>query len=465
MKTHKLIFIIILATFVVLTITFITTLLFNDDIVSNSCEVTGTVQYANETLFPIDCPGVMGQTESGYINRQGEIVLSDNKWTYTGFFNDDNLAIVENSRYQSAIVNKLGEYILDFEYNHIKYLGHSMYFIIKNNEENYLGSYQDKQMTLELIDYEWVYPFSEGLAAIKTSDEKIGFINVQREMVIDPTYDYHPKLDFIFHNNYVTLMKDEKYGVINQNEDKIVEFEYDYIESNELNKEYIKYQDKDNGLWGIMDDSYNIVIKASYKLMGSISDQLVAVSVDGESYAFFDLEHMIRTEFIYQKVESSLYQKSYNYFVNDMAVVSFDGETFNLINKSYQPLLEESVQGIRILNNEIVVLLREGDLVEILNINTKESIEMLYMDVELYPEFDLIAISVESNVEGSTLFKLMTPEGEPVLPDLSIYEDMTLITIENKKYLQFRGLMNGKRFSSYINENLEIVWQPTGKEN
>ena len=72
--------------------------------------------------------------------------------------------------------------------------------------------------------------FHEGLAFIE-KDKKVGVINKMGEIVVEPTYDAIPCLNFLrYMNGFAIVQKNGKYGFIDKKGKEIVSCEYEEAE-------------------------------------------------------------------------------------------------------------------------------------------------------------------------------------------------------------------------------------------
>jgi WG containing repeat len=443
----------------------VTSLLMKEDIqlIPNRkvCAVDPDLEFTDtDNLLPIKCStvNIMNPVHYAYINLDGQIFLSDTNWNYASLYEDNQLAIV-SSGLLSGIIDKQGHYIQDISFNHIHYIGHNYYFL-QLDETNYMGHYKEteKIFHIEISEYEWVYDFSDGLAAVKTSDDKIGYIDTNLELVIDPNFDYLTELHYQFHNGYVILIQDNRYGIINQSNDIIFDFEYENLSF--VNEEYIVFEQ--NQLKGLMSITGDIILPASYTAIGKISDNgIVAISLDGETYAFYNITTgQLLTDYQYFQIADYKFVNTYHYFKDGYAITSLDGRTYQLINQDFEPVLEYGVKGIKIINENTVILLTAEDHYQIYHINTGERMNIEAKDLEVYPEFGIIAIGIEYNEEGTTVFQLINFKGEVIFPQLKIYDDMNIRVVSNKSYLQFSGEYKGNVFTSYLTEDHKVLWLP-----
>lgn len=424
------------------------------------CKTEQINQDLEGILFPVRClSGFLGSTyHYAYVNLDGNVVLDDPSWDYAGWFEDNGLAIIGQKRYFN-LINKFGEIMLDEAFKHIHYLGHNYYFM-QTLDQNFIAKYENNRFHFEITEYTWIYEFSEGLAAFKTDTDQIGYINLALEVVISPQYDYDIFLSnqyrFQFQDGRSILKQNSKYGMIDQNNEVVISFEYDLLRQN---SDY--YEIEKGGLKGLLNHNLEWILGCNYAALGKVApNNFVAVSRDGIHYAFFNLQtREYLTDNQYYDIADYHRVNHYHDFQYPFVITSLDQEKYQLLNHHFQPLLEESVEILKIINQEYVVLGSNSNF-KVLNVALNQATMLQGLDVEVYPDFPLVAVAFDIDPEGVTLFQLFDLTGELLYPDLIIYDQMELKIIAGQEYLLFTGELQGKAFSSYLTKDLNILWLP-----
>lgn len=430
------------------------------------CQVNGKVISTLEILLPISCSnaGLFDNVYYGYANVRGEIVLLDKSWIHTTPFNDHYFAIVTNNENQDAIINKKGRIIMDFNYDEIIYLGEKMYFLKKINETDekyYLGTYINGKINIKEVYYNFIYDFNEGLAAvISNNNDKIGYINEEGELIIPAIYDKNTMISHQFLKNRAVVIFNGKYGVIDKDNKTIIPFIYDYIQPVNKEEGFIKF--KRNSKYGFMNYSYEEIIPPVYQSISSDSEGIAAVSVDDENFAFFEIElKQLLTKFWYKRAISSSFINNYNYYQYGYAVVTKNGESFNLVNKEGEYILYRDYLGIKVINKDYIVVKDSDFLYHVININNMEIVcTFEAFDILVYKGYPFVSVCSENNEEGATMYKLYDLSGEEIVENLKVNEYMMGVNIEGHNFLYFNGEKDGHLFSSYINEENELLFQP-----
>lgn len=112
--------------------------------------------------------------------------------------------------------------------------------------------------------YKRAWHFSEGLAAVMTEDNKIGFINYNNEIVIPAEYDYIDGCEYIFKNGFCVVMDKDTFneGAIDTKGRIVIPIEFDDISLNTISNTWTL--SKDNK-YGLADENMNIVFEPVYK--------------------------------------------------------------------------------------------------------------------------------------------------------------------------------------------------------
>ena len=133
-------------------------------------------------------------------------------------------------------------------------------------------------------DYEKAWVFSDGLAAVM-KDGKVGFINVDNELVIPFQFDYSSNrwgdTGYLFHDGYCVMTnKDGKFGLIDISGNWVVEPEYDELWNAHKTGNRIVVND---GKHGVLDSCGNVVYPTEYFYIDIWEDGFV-LTKDGRKW-------------------------------------------------------------------------------------------------------------------------------------------------------------------------------------
>lgn len=164
----------------------------------------------------------------------------------------------------------------------------------------------------EANDYRKAWVFSEGLAAVK-KDGKVGFINVENEVVIPFQFDYSDRcrmwdFAYLFHNGYCIMTnKEGDLGLIDKDGNWVVEPAYDEIWAPHSSGYRVIIK---NGKHGVLDSNYAVVYPVEYGHIDIISDGFV-LTKDGKRWQE-DFEGNITQPFMFDGTYYLKYPNGYD---------------------------------------------------------------------------------------------------------------------------------------------------------
>lgn len=226
----------------------------------------------------------------GYINANGEVVLSIGYGVTTNF-GKNGLAVVErNGRFE--IINDSGECLATKEYGELSNTLSGVEYA-KNGLSSYYGDYINEKMgymnekgeTVISPKFLVAMDFNDnGLALARVSrSDKYGYIDETGEFVIAPQFD---EASYIFANNGTACVKlNGKYGFISETGNIVIDPQFD-----------MAYTFSDSGIARVeIDDKYGyiseqgeLIIPAQFDAAGDFSASgYAAVMIDGK-YGFIN---------------------------------------------------------------------------------------------------------------------------------------------------------------------------------
>ncbi|HEY9115116.1 MAG TPA: WG repeat-containing protein [Bacteroidales bacterium] len=187
---------------------------------------------------------------------------------------------------------------------------------------NYYGDYviiDNNGIILTQNKYNEIYPFSEGIAAVLSKGNKVGFIDSNGNEIIPCKYDYNELDKYRFSEGRAFVRSGDSYGYIDITGKTVIDFQYSkafhfqdgFALVRDKNKAYCliepdgkvivtlvgctDYHDSSEGLiglkiegkWGFLDKTGNEVIPFIYDYAGQFSEGLVSV-VKGKKEMFID---------------------------------------------------------------------------------------------------------------------------------------------------------------------------------
>ena len=184
----------------------------------------------------------------GYINLNGDIVIPANYYGIEPFLNGQ--AVVYDKYFNKTIISPLLK-----KYTGENLISEGLTVASKNGKYGFIDEKENIKINLTFED---AWNFKNGRARIK-QDGKIGFIDNKGKMVIPAKFDYFV-LDSS-HDAYIGTING-KQGLYTLEGEEIVSPIYDSI--------YSKHKDgltvfAENGLKGLLDKDYNVLLNATYE--------------------------------------------------------------------------------------------------------------------------------------------------------------------------------------------------------
>ncbi len=212
--------------------------------------------------------------KSGYINRNGEVVIPikydglgsfreglagaevNGKWGFLDKYNNviidfqyddissfnEGLAVVESGK-KLSYIDKTGHVVFELKYEFASAFNDGVAKVgISTVEGTRYGIIDRLGREIALLEYETINDFDEGLAGVKKNG-KWGFINLRGQEVIIPQYDdydqkhiehYSSNVNYYrdfytFRDGVTSVRKNGKWGFINYEGREVIPLEYDWV--------------------------------------------------------------------------------------------------------------------------------------------------------------------------------------------------------------------------------------------
>lgn len=206
-----------------------------------------------------------------YINLDGDIIFDP---IYDNVRDFNNGQAVVNYKGKWGLIDQNSKVLVPFEYKELSsfYKGKA---IAKTFEDQYLiiGLNND---TLAQLNYQEVYPFSEGLASIKT-ETGWGYINTEGKVTIKPEY----QSVMSFNKSKALVNRYGKKGVIDPSGKVILPLEFDQLS---IHDNY--YRTFKNGAWSLLDQKGKAIFDKTYSFLGIPKDEKVLIKDKSQIYIY-----------------------------------------------------------------------------------------------------------------------------------------------------------------------------------
>jgi len=223
--------------------------------------------------------------KSGYIDTHGkEVIALTDKYSYDNF--SEGLAAVSQSD-KYGFIDKNGNIVIPIKYEVQSEMGETSSFheglamIINNGKCGFIDT---KGTEVISCKYDNASDFSEGLSCVMKG-EKYGYIDKSGKEIIPFVFDSAGS----FSEGFAIVNKGDKDYFINKEGNEAFSCAYDGRLENFHNGLAVvtNYREGDF-IYGVIDTSGKEIVPCKYAYMGTFSEGLTVVSLDGEIYGFID---------------------------------------------------------------------------------------------------------------------------------------------------------------------------------
>lgn len=230
------------------------------------------------------------------------------------------------------------------------------------------------------LQYEKAWIFSEGLACVKKGDV-LGFIDGRGETVLPFRFpyfkEYAKSTDFVFRDGTCAMYDSTgKCGLINKEGEWVLSPRYDYI-----NKPLAGFRIfKQDGLFGVLGDSLQVLLPARYDWIDILSDGFVVRDKENnQSLIAYDGKTVLNP-LVYYTVELLNYVSGYGEGGEEIRALSEYksyriGNSYGLMDKNGKPVTKAIYSVIRALPGDLfycdledpqysVILTNKGEVVD-----------------------------------------------------------------------------------------------------
>ncbi|MBN2897738.1 MAG: WG repeat-containing protein [Clostridia bacterium] len=234
---------------------------------------------------------------------------------------------------------------------------------------------EDGQVALSLPEYDWVAPFSEGLAIVEKNG-KYGYINTSGEVVIPIKYDDADN----FVDGAAEVYAFSSYYSIDKEGKKIPGSSYDdyygYDSDSEDEAAYYTITVDDYGPMGLIERATNkVVLEPVYDYINYLGHDLYELSDDNYDYGFYNAKTASLIEPQYE---------DYNVdFDRNIIVVYNDDYTCGVITTEGKTILDAVYDDITVDGRKLMVT-EKGATMGLVTLNGKVVLEDQYEGISYY---------------------------------------------------------------------------------
>ena len=279
---------------------------------------------------------------------------------------------------------KLKELNMSAKYNKVRYIGEERFVVGEN--ENRLIDINDK--LIKSLNYQFVYPFSEGLAKVE-ADGRFGYIDKEGKEVVSPKYEDAED----FREGLAAVKADGRYGYIDKEGKEVVSPKYKWAIDFSEGLAMVEA----DGKYGYIDKEGKEVVSPKYEDAGDFSGGLARVEADGK-WGYIDKEG--------KEVVSPKYEGADD-FSEGLAEVKADGK-WGCIDKEGKEVISPKYEKSQYF----------GKNIELLTVTSSNGI-VCWQGYEEAFSYGLIAV-IKDGKAG-----VINQEGEVIIPAIYDYIDIT----------------------------------------
>lgn len=255
----------------------------------------GFINTKSEMIIPLEYDDAGGFSEKcglasvnkngkwGFINTKNEVIIPLEYDKAGGFSEKTELARVKkNGKY--GFINKQGKYAISSQYDSA-YDFYDDVALVMTDKKWHLIDKSGK--VFKALDYEYVFPFREGFAAVATLIEKnkklsadnikCGFIDTEGNETIHLQYE----MTFAFNDGIAPVKLNDKWGFIDETGKNILYFRYDELSLCNEGMAPVKLNNK----WMFIDKDGKQVIAFTYDKADIFVNGLAEVKQNGKEFS------------------------------------------------------------------------------------------------------------------------------------------------------------------------------------
>lgn len=176
-----------------------------------------------------------------------------------------------------GIKNGFGMRIIPARYDHIEINSDGL-FTVENEGQTAYFDLNGKIVLPFSNEYDSYGNFTEGVARVRTKDEKWGFIDKKGVLVIEPSFHF---VEEFADGMAVVRNEKELHGAINKNGELVIDHQFRTLTNFENG--YACFGDINK--WGLIDKQGNIILRQEYVFIDKVKDGKVRVQVqEGEDF-------------------------------------------------------------------------------------------------------------------------------------------------------------------------------------
>lgn len=264
----------------------------------------------------------------------------------------------QGCRYMDKQLNKLNQstYDADSPFD-VLASGDDFVMIKQKGQYGYLNT-QGKEVIAPM--YDDATRFSHGVAVVRSGDDYF-VINQNNQKVSN----HYTNITQLKDHDFYIVQQDGKYGVINHAGRQLVPMIYDNIGGHLFADELIEFSQ--NGQWGLMNLSGQVMIAPQYEQVNYYKDGLMAAVKNGK-WGFVDKDNRTVIDFVYDDPlidEQAFYEWMFAYVVTDGKIAVVKNGKWGVIDVTGEVVVDFVYDDIEYITELQVGAIKDGEEVVI----------------------------------------------------------------------------------------------------
>ncbi|MCA6362000.1 MAG: WG repeat-containing protein [Bacteroidetes bacterium] len=233
-------------------------------------QLTADIELAQTPFFPVQVKDSAGNVYTGFADSTGKVRIAP-QFSRTEFFYE-GLAVAANDKF-SGYIAKNGTVVIPLQYLEAGNFNNGTAVVIDSLDQYYLIDHTGKTITRRAYDF--IGPFSEGLARVSRNDCS-GFIDITGNELIECR-----PAEFGNFSQGLAWMRDStgRWGFINRKGETVIPPLYDRAESFAAG---LPVRVRLNNRWGLINAQGQLLQPCIYTYIGPWSEGLALVVLDGK---------------------------------------------------------------------------------------------------------------------------------------------------------------------------------------
>ena len=274
----------------------------------------------------------------GFVDQKGKYVI--NPQFKDAYYFQNDIARVISSDGLTGYISKNGKFIVTPKFIDGTDFNDGLAIVVSVGGHPTCIDKEGKEV-FKLSTAKWVSSFSEGLSAFSTKEDKIGFVNKQGEIVINPQFeDFEP-----FSEGLAAVCdKNNKWGFVDTKGNLTINYQFEEVAS--FHEGFAVFQQGDK--YGYIDKNGQYIINPQFELAGDFHNGM-AIVAQGNNWGYIDTKgtFVINPQFTFTAHFNQ--KKAFVYSNDKWGVIDTKGKY--IINPQYENYICGFEDGVAIVGS------------------------------------------------------------------------------------------------------------------